>query len=82
MLVHGEASDEVDERGRPTRGCTLLLLLNAGSRSCSFALPKLPEPGLWREVLSTARPGARDVRKDAWLLPSHSLSLLDHGATP
>jgi glycogen operon protein len=80
MLVHGDASDEVDERGRPNRGETLLLLLNGGRRTCSFVLPELPEPGLWREILSSARRGGgRDVRKPAVVLPSHCLILLGYG---
>jgi isoamylase len=80
MLVPGEASDEVDERGRPNRGETLLLLLNGGARSCPFVLPRLPEPGVWRELVNTARPGRRDLRKERVMLVSHSLALLGHGA--
>ena len=33
MLLLGRAADEVDARGRSARGDTLLLLLNAGTRS-------------------------------------------------
>ncbi|NIN50984.1 MAG: hypothetical protein GTN62_12885, partial [Gemmatimonadales bacterium] len=33
MLIPGEATDEVDERGRFIKGDTLLLLLNASNRS-------------------------------------------------
>ena len=80
MLVHGDASDEVDERGRPNRGDTLLLLVNGGNRGCPFTLPTLPEPGVWHEVLSTTRPGGREVRKESVVLTSHSLLLLGHGA--
>jgi isoamylase len=81
MLVHGDASDEVDERGRPNRGETLLLLLNGGPRSCPFSLPTLPDSGEWREILSTTRPGGREVRKASVVLAAHSLLLLGHGAS-
>src|SRR5262249_1972205 len=47
MLIHGEATDEVDERGRPILGDTLLLLLNGDNRSRSFALPTINGSGAW-----------------------------------
>ena len=39
MLLAGRAVDEVDERGRPVYGATLLLLLNGGTRSRLYVLP-------------------------------------------
>jgi glycogen operon protein len=53
MLIPGGASDEVDERGRPNRGQTLLLALNTSHRARALALPTLREPGNWRQVIST-----------------------------
>ena len=53
----GRAADEVDVRGRSAPGDTLLLLLNAGTRSHSYTLPRMERPGLWEELLNTARPG-------------------------
>jgi glycogen operon protein len=79
MLVSGHATDEVNERGRPVYGDTLLLLLNGGTRSRRFVLPMLDEPGMWHEVVNTARPGARPVRQGAVNLVAHSLILLRHG---
>src|SRR4029453_3747097 len=79
MLVHGHASDEVDERGRPNRGDTLLLLLNGGARSRRFVLPSLPEAGVWRERVNTARPPHHGLRTNAVNLAAHSLILLEHG---
>jgi glycogen operon protein len=76
MLIHGEASDEVDERGRPNRGQTLVLLLNGGGRSRYFQLPGMPEQGVWREIVNTARPGTRVVRGGGVNLVAHSLLLL------
>jgi len=54
MLIHGEASDEIDGRGRPVRGNTLLLLVNAQEAKQAFALPELTKPGHWLEVVNTA----------------------------
>ncbi len=79
MLIHGEATDEVDERGRPIYGHTLLLLLNGGTRSKYLVLPKMEGPGVWQELLNTARPGTRIIRKDAINLVAHSLVLLRFG---
>jgi isoamylase len=81
MLIHGQATDEVDERGRPIFGDTLLLLLNGGHRSRLFTLPAMETSGVWQEVLNTARPetGARIVRTQAMNLVAHSLILLRFG---
>jgi isoamylase len=77
MLIHGEATDEVDERGRPIFGDTLLLLLNGGNRSRPFELPKVEGAGLWQELVNTARPeGRRTVRTPGVNLVAHSLILL------
>jgi isoamylase len=81
MLIHGQATDEVDERGRPIFGDTLLVLLNGGYRSRLFMFPAMEGPGLWQEVLNTARPetGPRVVRTQAVNLVAHSLILLRFG---
>ena len=50
-------------RGRSARGDTLCLLLNAGTRSRSYTLPKVAEPGRWEELLNTARPGPWTPRR-------------------
>ena len=80
MLLLGRAADEVDLRGRSARGDTLLLLLNAGTRSRSYALPRLEWPGRWEELLNTSRPGPwrRWVRTPAVNLAAHSSVLLRH----
>jgi glycogen operon protein len=58
MLLHGRATDEVDERGRPIFGNTILMLLNAGTRSRVFAMPRIEdEQGEWRVLINTAQPG-------------------------
>ncbi len=76
MLIHGQATDERDERGRPVVGRTLLLLVNGGDRPRAFTLPSLGRPGDWHELIHTGRPGARVVKTDVQNLRGHSLVLL------
>lgn len=80
MLMLGQAADEVDIRGRSAAGDTLLLLLNAGSRTHSYTLPRMELPGRWEEVLNTAHAGpwSRLVRNEVVSLTSHSCLLLRH----
>ncbi len=76
MLIHGDATDELDERGRLIKGESVLLLLNAGDRSRFFTLPELSGVGAWRELLNTARRGQRHIRAAGVQLVAHSLILL------
>jgi glycogen operon protein len=76
MLIPGEASDDVDERGRPNRGQSLLLLLNASNRSHKFALPGLPQKGHWQEVVNTAQATQRIQKGSGINVAPHSLVLL------
>ena len=78
MLILGEATDEIDERGRRLRGEAILLLTNGGARSRPFTLPPLQMPGAWVEVLNTAHPSPRPVRQGRVSLVAHSLMLLRH----
>jgi len=79
MLIHGQATNEVDERGRLIRGDTLLLLMNASERSRYFILPDLEEPGYWQELVNTVRSGTRTIKKEGVQLVAHSLLLLSFG---
>jgi glycogen operon protein len=72
MLIHESAAEERDERGRPSGGRRLLLLVNGGPRSRSFALP----PGTWETLLDTTRAGTRVVKTPALNLVAHSVLLL------
>jgi isoamylase len=79
MLIDGRATDEIDSRGRPIEGDTLLLALNAGRSARIFRLPKQAGPGVWSELVRTASPERRVLRGDAIHLAAHSLVLLRHG---
>jgi len=76
MLAPGGANAEVDERGRPIQGDTLLLVFNAAERPCLFRLPRRPRPGQWEHVLCTARGPQPAVRGDAVSVPAGTVSLL------
>jgi len=77
MLLSGRATDEVDQRGRHVYGDTILLLLNGGNRSRPYTLPRVEWPGIWEELLNTARPpGARRVHGSMVNLTAHSVILL------
>ena len=60
MLLNGNAIEEVDERGEPIVGDTLLVLLNGHSDSVPFALPALDDKHQWRRVLDTFEPAVGD----------------------
>jgi isoamylase len=53
MLLNGMAIDEVDERGQPIIGETLLVLLNAHDAKVPFTLPALESNQQWRRVFDT-----------------------------
>ena len=76
MLLPGQASTEIDERGRPMEGDTLLILFNAGSRARRFRLPRISSPGHWDHILCTAGSRPRKLRGSSVRLLPHSLSLL------
>ncbi len=75
MLIRGEATDELDERGRLFIGETILLLVNGGGRSRQFILPDMERPAAWVELVNTARPSGKPPR-EAVTLVAHSLVLL------
>ncbi|OGX05591.1 MAG: glycogen debranching enzyme GlgX [Omnitrophica bacterium RIFCSPLOWO2_12_FULL_50_11] len=56
VVLSGQGMTEVDERGQPIAGDTLLLLLNAAEDPLRFKLPTLPGSGrvTWEYKLDTA----------------------------
>jgi glycogen operon protein len=53
VLMVGDAIGEVDERGRPVKGDTLLLFLNAHHEHVPFHLPKVEASRSWLRVFDT-----------------------------
>ncbi|HEX6632198.1 MAG TPA: hypothetical protein VF048_13950, partial [Gemmatimonadaceae bacterium] len=83
MLINGAATDETDDRGRPVRGDTLLLLLNGGDADIAFALPEVPEAGGWYALVSTTEAeggGVQAIAHGPVTLAAHSAALLRHGS--
>ncbi len=81
MLIHGEASDEQDERGRRIKGQTLLLFLNGSNRAKACKLPDLKERGYWHEIVNTAQPTHRIPKGTTLNVAPHSLVLLCYEGT-
>ena len=61
VRLAGDVIDEVDERGEPIVGDTLLLLLNADKEVVPFTLPETTLEERWETLIDTA---------DPWLLSS------------
>ncbi|MFV1964517.1 MAG: glycogen debranching protein GlgX [Pirellulaceae bacterium] len=62
VKLNGKMMDEVDDRGRPIPGTSLLVLFNAEDRDVEFILPDTANHEHWRPLLDTARPNARGRR--------------------
>jgi isoamylase len=56
MLLDGEALGDVDERGEPIVGDTLLLLWNSAESGLAFRLPAPRPAGRWRWRLGSVEP--------------------------
>jgi glycogen operon protein len=80
VLLPGGAIDEVDERGRPVRGDTLLVLYNAADVALAFRLPSDGSGGVaWDPLLDTAREPIKAgpcAAGSAYAMEAHSLVLL------
>jgi len=76
MLIHGSASDDMDERGRHITGQTLLLFLNGSNRARATNLPELKDRGYWHEIVNTAQPTHRIPKGTTLNVAPHSLVLL------
>ncbi|HKG92783.1 MAG TPA: glycogen debranching protein GlgX [Gemmatimonadaceae bacterium] len=81
MLVYGDATDDTDDRGRPIKGDTMLVVVNASPGDVRFELPKLPGERVWVKLVDTAHPEQQQLIKDGWVgIAPYSLALLRHGA--
>ena len=85
MLIYGEATDEMDDRGRPIKGETLLLVVNSGDAVVRFTLPEIDhasEPGdagAWASLLGSDDPAAGPVASASVNVEPHALLLLRYG---
>ncbi|HMC56000.1 MAG TPA: hypothetical protein VKH19_12545, partial [Gemmatimonadaceae bacterium] len=79
MLINGDATDEVNDRGYPVHDDTLLLLLSNADHDVEFALPPLSERGMWAELVNTARQELTLLKDNCVTLLPNSLVLLRYG---
>jgi glycogen operon protein len=79
MLINGQATDDSDERGRPIRDDTMLLLTNASDGEVKFVLPAVASDGMWAELIDTRRDELRMVSAGWVGMAPHSLVLLRFG---
>jgi glycogen operon protein len=56
VLLNGTAIEEVNERGEPIVGDTLLVLLNAHDQEVPFTLPPLGPDQQWQRLVDTQKP--------------------------
>jgi isoamylase len=83
MLIDGEATDETDGRGRPSKGDTLLLLFNGGNDPVKFSLPPQEKGGQWtmlvNTILNVAAREPHAIGGDGVTLGPYSMILLRYG---
>jgi glycogen operon protein len=88
MLVHGQATDETDDRGRLIEGATMLLLVNTSDDDVGFTLPHIDaganesadrRQGVWTTVVDTTSRDLRSVEAGPVTLAPYSLLLLRFG---
>jgi isoamylase len=84
MLLAGDAIEEVDERGRPITGDTLLILLNAHDDEVPFTLPQIDgDHHQWFRLLDTFDAKSSDRRyKGGVRYPLQGRSLVVFQMTP
>jgi isoamylase len=83
MLLSGTAIDELDERGAPITGDTLLILLNAHSDVVPFTMPSVNAAAQWQTLLDTFDPHSTDqMFKGAAPFPLQGRSLVVFRLTP
>jgi glycogen operon protein len=79
MLINGNATDDVNERGHPVSDDTLMLIVSNSEHDVSFKLPALEQRGMWAELVNTARQELTLLENDCVRLLPHSLVLLRYG---
>ena len=79
MLINGNATDEVNDRGHPVHDDTLLLILSNSPADLTFQLPDLSSRGIWAELVNTARPELTLLEGNCVRLLPYSFVLLRYG---
>ncbi len=79
MLIYGEATDETDDRGRPIKGDTLLLIVNGGTEPVDFKMPTIEGDGIWAEMIDAAHRELYVIRTGEVCVEPYSLALVRYG---
>jgi isoamylase len=79
MLIAGNATDEVNDRGHPVHDDTLLLIVSNSESDVAFELPELSHRGIWAELVNTARHELTLLTEKCVRLLPNSLVLLRYG---
>src|SRR4051812_24294326 len=76
MLLSGSAIEEVNERGEPITGDTLLVLLNGHTDKVPFTMPQVDSEHQWQRVFDTFEPrGADRIYRFGGLYPLQGRSV-------
>ncbi|MDF1615770.1 glycogen debranching protein GlgX [Desulfurivibrio dismutans] len=75
IFLAGQAMAEEDERGRPVRDDSFLLLINAHHEEIPFTIPELPPAKLWQVELDTFWPGGAEPASGRFLRPGEQFPL-------
>jgi len=79
MLIYGEGTDETDDRGRPIKGDTLLLVLNASEEQVKFRMPPMNGDDAWAELIDSTPRDLGIIRTGSLDVAPFSLVLLRYG---
>jgi glycogen operon protein len=63
IRLAGDMLNDVDERGRPIKGDTLLLILNGHWEEITFTLPDTSDGDVWQTLIDTAEPDRPPIEK-------------------
>ena len=79
MLINGNATDEMDDRGHPVRDDTLLLIVSNSPTDVVFRLPGISHRGIWAELVNTARQELTLLKEECVRLLPFCFVLLRYG---
>ena len=76
LRLAGDGLDDLDERGKPLQGKTLLILINAHHEKVPFLLPAHKKGTRWKPLLDTSVPDPRGTVRGGTTYPLEGRSLV------
>ena len=76
MMIDGNATDEVDDRGRPIQGDTVLFIMNGSNKSVEFVLPPVPDGTVWEKLVDAGTPGDGVIAGQSMAVAANACVLL------